>query len=97
MENNFIQMAASDNHAVAYTIGLIFNDNAIFKNRAQNIECSFGCVARSAVLLKSNVSYILRFNFCDQKFVQHGPITINIDCNDKCNNFACLHTRQDQN
>ena len=24
MENNFIQMAASDGHAVAYTIGLIF-------------------------------------------------------------------------
>ena len=29
-------------------------DNAIFKNRAQNIECSFGCVARSAVLSKPN-------------------------------------------
>ena len=31
-------------------------DNAIFKNRAQNIECNFGCVARSAVLLKPNVA-----------------------------------------
>ena len=56
-------------------------DNAIFKNRAQNIECSFGCVARSAVLLKPNVANILLFNFCEQKFVQHGPITIAIDCN----------------
>ena len=51
-------------------------DNAILKNSVQNIECSFGCVARSAVLLKPNVAYILLFNFCEQKFVQHGPITI---------------------
>ena len=43
---------------------------------AQNIEFSFGCVARGAVLLKSNVSNILLFNFCEQKSVQHGPITI---------------------
>ena len=56
-------------------------DNAIFKNKAQNIECSFGCVALSAVLLKPNVASILLFNFCEQKFVQHGPITIAIDCN----------------
>ena len=39
-------------------------DNKIFNNRAQNIECSFGCVARSAVLLKSNVANVLLFNFC---------------------------------
>ena len=56
-------------------------DNAIFKNRAQNIECSFDCVALSAVLLKSNVANILLFNFCEQKFIQHGPTTIAIDCN----------------
>ena len=56
-------------------------DNAIFKNRAQNIECSFGCMARRAVLLKSNVGNIILFNFCEQKFVQHDPITIAIDCN----------------
>ena len=55
--------------------------NAIFKNMAQNIECSFGCVARSAVLMKPNVANILLFNFCEQKFVQHCPITIAIDCN----------------
>ena len=110
-------------------------DNTVFKNRAQNIECSFGCVVRSAVLLKPNVDNILLFNFCEQKFVQHGPITIAIDCNrlsllifkqkwpnyasgpksalvsgasafqcmragflcPKCDNFACLHTGQDQN
>ena len=47
-------------------------DNAIFKNRAQNIVCSFGCVARSTVLLKPNVANILLFNFCEQKFFQHG-------------------------
>ena len=56
-------------------------DNAILKNRAQNIEYSFGCVARSAVLLKTNVANILLFNFCAQKFDQHVPITIAIDCN----------------
>ena len=56
-------------------------DNVIFKNRAQNIVCCFGCVARSAVLLKPNVANILLLNFCEQKFVQHGPITIAIDCN----------------
>ena len=55
--------------------------NAIFKSRAQNIECSFGCVARSAVLLKPNVANILLFNFCESKFIQHGLITIAIDCN----------------
>ena len=52
-------------------------DSAIFKNRAQNIEC----VARSAILLKPNVANVLLFNFCEQKFVQHGPITISIDWN----------------
>ena len=56
-------------------------DNAIFKNRTQNIECSFGCVPRSAVLLKANVANILLFNFWDQKLVQHGRITIAINCN----------------
>ena len=68
-------------------------DNAIFKNRAQNIECSFGCVARSAVLLKWNVSNtrILLFNFCEQKFFQHGPITIAVDCN---TTFPCSFSRK---
>ena len=56
-------------------------DNAIFKNRAHNIECSFGCVAPSAVLLKPNVANILFFNFCEQKL----------------DNFACLYICQDQN
>ena len=53
-------------------------DNAIFKNRELNIECSFSCVACIAVLLKPNVANILLLNFCEQKFVQHGPITIAI-------------------
>ena len=56
-------------------------NNAIFENRAHNIECSFGCVARNAVLLKPNVANIVLFNFCEQKFLQYGPITIAIDCN----------------
>ena len=56
-------------------------DNAIFKIRAQNIECSFGCVAHRAVLLKPSVANILLFNFCELNFVQHGPITLAIDCN----------------
>ena len=55
-------------------------DNAIFKNRAQNNECSFGCVARSTALLKPNVVNILFFNFCEQNFVQNASITIIIDC-----------------
>ena len=36
--------------------------NAIFKNRAHNTECSFGCVARSAFLLNWNVANILWTN-----------------------------------
>ena len=54
---------------------------ASFKNREQNIEWSIGCVARSGVLLKPNVANILLLNFCEQKFVQLGPIKIVIDCN----------------
>ena len=53
------------------------SNNAICKNSAQIIECSFCCMARNAVLLKTNVANILLFNFCEQ----HGPITIAIDCN----------------
>ena len=56
-------------------------DNVIFKNKAQNIECSLGCVARSADLLEPNVANILLFNFCEQKFIQHGSITIAINSN----------------
>ena len=51
------------------------------KTERQNIDCSFGCMAHSTVLLKPNVANILLFNFCGQKFVQPGPITIVIDCN----------------
>ena len=29
-----------------------------------------------------NVSNIFLFNFCEQKFFQHRPLTITIDCND---------------
>ena len=71
-------------------------DNVIFKNRTQNIECSFGYVASRAVLLKPNVANIPLFNFCEQNYFQHGPITIANDCNglslliieEKWTNFA---------
>ena len=39
-------------------------------------------MGRNAVLLKPNVANILLFNFCEQKLVQHGPITIVIESND---------------
>ena len=55
-------------------------DNAIFKTMKQKIECSFDCMACIAVLLKPNVANIQHFNFYEQKLVQHGPITIAIDC-----------------
>ena len=53
-------------------------------------------MAHSAFLLKPNVANILLFNFCEQKFVQLGPITIAIDCNglsllifeEKCPNYV---------
>ena len=53
-------------------------------------------VAHSAVLLKTNVANIVLFKFGEQKFVQHGPITIAIGCNglsllifeEKCPNYA---------
>ena len=54
-------------------------DNAIFKNRAQNIECNFGCVPFSAVLLKANAANILLFKFCEQNFVHYGQITMAIN------------------
>ena len=47
-------------------------DNAISKNKAQNIDYRFGCVAHSAILLKPNVANTLLFNFCGQKFVHNG-------------------------
>ena len=110
-------------------------DNAILKNRAQNRECSFGCVTRSAVLLIPNVADILLFNFYELNSfnMTRSPLTVKpspcsfskknfpimpLDQNPhqtvvrfgcvgqwmresflypKCYNFACLHTRQDQN
>ena len=39
-------------------------------------------MARRVILLKPNVANIFLLNFCEQKFVQHGPIKIAIDCND---------------
>ena len=51
---------------VAYDISSA-TDNATFKNRAQNIECCFGCVAGSTVLLMPNIANIVLFNFCERK------------------------------
>ena len=53
-------------------------------------------MTRTAILLKPNVANILLFNFCEQKFIQHGTITIAIECNglsllifeEKCQNYA---------
>ena len=59
--------------------------------------CSVSSNFVHAVLLKPNVAnVVLLFNFCKQKFVQHGPITIAIHCNDlslliseeKCLNYT---------
>ena len=36
---------------------------------------------KTSSLASTNVANILLFNFCEQKFVQNGPITIAIDCN----------------
>ena len=108
-------------------------DNAIFKNRSQNIKCSFGCVARSIDLLKPNVANILLFIFLwiiirstwrdndrhwmlrpllahfRRKMAQLWLWTVTrfgcvgFQCMrvgflcPKCNNFACLHIRQEQN
>ena len=114
--------------------------NAIFRNRAENIECSFGCVASTAVLLKPNVANILLSSIFVNKISfslarQRSPLTATaspcsfskknglimpLDQNPhqtvtrfgcvgfsmyagvgflcpKCDNFACLRTRQDQN
>ena len=53
----------------------------IIENNFIQMAASAGCVAHSAVLLKLNVANIQLFNFCEQKFIQHGPIMIAIDCN----------------
>ena len=66
MKNNFIQMATSAGHVVAYTI------DPIFKH-------IIDCVHIVCVLLKPNVADILLFNFCEHKFVQHGLTSITID------------------
>ena len=39
------------------------------------------CFKKIVNMLKPNVANILLFNFCEQKFVQYGPITIAINCN----------------
>ena len=44
-------------------------DNVIFKNRAQNIECSFSCMACSAVLFKTKCCQYPSLQFLWQKFV----------------------------
>ena len=49
---------------------------------AQNVECSFGCIARSAVLLKPNVANIFLFNFfVNKNSFKYSPITLAINCN----------------
>ena len=74
-------------------------DNAILKNRAQDIECSFGCVGRRVVLLKPNVANILLFQFLWIKIRLNGPITTAIDwttssCSFSMKNGPILHLEQ---
>ena len=87
-------------------------DNAIFKTREQNIECSFGWVARSAVQHGSITTAIecngLSLLIFEGKWPHYAsrPCLRNKQwlvlgasaflC-PKCDNFACLHTCQDQN
>ena len=73
MENNFIPMAALAGHALPYRIGSI--SKYIIYCVQLYITNSFTNIVNVA-----NVAIILLFNFCEQKFVQHGPITIAIDC-----------------
>ena len=58
---------------------------------------SFGCVALSAILLKPNVTHNLLFNFYEQKFVQHGPITIANECFRRKLAQLCLWTKSGPN
>ena len=77
------------------------NNSSALIMRSSKTGCKTSSVA-SAVwhvvppLLKPNVVNILLFSFCEQRFVQHGSITITIDCNgisllifeEKCPNYA---------
>ena len=72
----FLAKSASSVIRSQANFSALFKSIHTHKNRTQNIECSFGCVAHVG-----NVANILLFNFCEQKFVQNGPITIAIDYN----------------
>ena len=56
-------------------------DCSIFENGAQEINCYVGCVESGPVLLKTNVVYVILFNFWKQKFVEPGAATLAIDRN----------------
>ena len=56
-------------------------DYSIFENGAQTIDCYVGCVESGPALLKPNVVHVILFNFWKQKFVEHGTVTLAIDCN----------------
>ena len=53
-------------------------DYSIFENVAQKIDCYVGYVASGPALLKSNVVYVILFNFWKEKF---GTVTLFIDRN----------------
>ena len=100
MENNFIQMANSAGHPVAYTIVTILKHiidcmQLYFTNGLTNINIIMRSskTRRKILSLASAVWHVAPscWNqmlpissssiFVEQKFVQHSPITIAIDCN----------------
>ena len=77
MENNFIQMAASADHAVAY------------------ITIAVDCNSLSLLIFEQKwPNYV----FGPKSVPKYDSFWVRADflC-PKCDNFACLHTRQDQN
>ena len=56
-------------------------DYSILENGARKIGGYVGCVPSGPVLLKPNVVHVILLNFWKQKFVEHGTVTLAIDCN----------------
>ena len=69
-----------------------------FRKRCAKIDCYVGCVENGPVLLEPNVVHVIIFNFWEQKFVEHGTVTLAIDYNggfllifeEKCPNDATV-------
>ena len=70
---NLIQFLATKLHQ-----GPVFVDGEFKRGRSSLQDEFHEDRLKSVVVPETN---ILLFNFCEQKFVQHGPIKIAIDCN----------------